>query len=97
MRRYQGVRPVSDNGQEFGEYFHSALQTQRIVHWHTFPRTPKMNAHCERFNRTVHEEFLDVHEALQLRSAPVQPAAPSLARLAQFAAPTSLPADAHPS
>jgi hypothetical protein len=32
-------RVLSDNGQEFGKHFHSALQTQRIVHWHTFPRT----------------------------------------------------------
>ena len=31
---------------------------------HTFPRTPKINAHCERFNRTVQEEFLDYQEEL---------------------------------
>jgi transposase InsO family protein len=31
---------------------------------HTCPRTPKMNAHCERFNRTIQEEFVDLHEDL---------------------------------
>jgi transposase InsO family protein len=63
-------RVLSDNGQEFGKHFHSALQAQRIVHWHTFPRTPKMNAHCERFNRTVQEEFLDLHEPLLFYDLP---------------------------
>ena len=40
------------------------------VHWHTFPRSPKMNAHCERFNRTVQEEFVDVHEELLFYDLP---------------------------
>jgi transposase InsO family protein len=57
-------RALSDNGLEFGKHFHQTLQAQNITHWHTFPRTPKMNAHCERFNRTVQEEFLDYQEEL---------------------------------
>jgi len=61
---------LSDNGKEFALYFHKALTDQRIEHWHTFPRTPKMNAHCERFNRTVQEEFLDVHEELLFYDLP---------------------------
>ena len=32
-----------------------------LPHWHTFPQTPRMNAHCERFNRTVQEECIDYH------------------------------------
>ena len=64
-------RVLSDNGQEFAKHFHSALQEKHIVHWHTFPRTPKMNAHCERFNRTVQEEFLDVHEQLLFYDLPL--------------------------
>jgi len=32
-----------------------------LTHYHTYPHTPKMNAHCERFNRTIQEEFLDYH------------------------------------
>ena len=61
---------LSDNGYEFARHFHTALQAQHIEHWHTFPRTPKMNAHCERFNRTVQEEFLEVHEELLFYDLP---------------------------
>ncbi len=63
-------RVLSDNGQEFARHFDTALQARNILHWHTFPRTPKMNAHCERFNRTVQEEFLDVHEELLFYDLP---------------------------
>src|SRR3990167_6663789 len=37
-----------------------------MMHYHTYPRTPKMNAHCERFNRTLQEEFIDYHANLLL-------------------------------
>jgi len=63
-------RVLSDNGQEFAKHFHSALKANQIPHWHTFPRTPKMNAHCERFNRTIQEEFLDLHEDLLFYDLP---------------------------
>ncbi len=55
---------LSDNGHEFGKRFHQAVVEDHVTHWHTYPRTPKMNAHCERFNRTLQEEFVDYHEAL---------------------------------
>ena len=42
--------------------FNVELQKQQINHWHTYPKTPKMNAHCERFNRTIQEEFIDFHK-----------------------------------
>ncbi|MBI2626705.1 MAG: transposase [Parcubacteria group bacterium] len=32
-----------------------------ITYFHTYPRTPKMNAHVERFNRTIQEEYIDYH------------------------------------
>jgi transposase InsO family protein len=48
---------LTDNGSEFMKDFEVELQKETIPHWHTFPRTPKMNAHCERFNRTIQEEF----------------------------------------
>lgn len=57
-------RVLSDNGGEFAKHFHQAVLTQGLTHWHTTPRTPKMNAHCERFNRTIQEEFVDYHEDL---------------------------------
>ncbi len=34
-----------------------------LTHYHTYPRTPKMNAHCERFNRTLQDEFIDFHKS----------------------------------
>nr|WP_285614241.1 integrase core domain-containing protein [Hydrogenophilus thermoluteolus] len=33
------------------------------MYW-TYPKSPCMNAHCERFNRTVQEQFVDWHEDL---------------------------------
>ncbi len=53
---------LTDNGSEFAKHFATALKDRRTTHWHTYPRTPKMNAHCERFNRTLQEEFVDYHE-----------------------------------
>ncbi len=42
------------------------MRESGIAHWHTYPNTPKMNAHVERFNRTIQEEFVDFHEDLLL-------------------------------
>jgi len=61
----QNVFPVpftfvlTDNGSEFKKHFSAALEKLHLVHYHTYPKTPKMNAHCERFNRTIQEEFID--------------------------------------
>ena len=52
---------LTDNGSEFQRHFAAALADRLFTHWHTFPKTPKMNAHCERFNRTIQEEFVDYH------------------------------------
>ena len=52
-------RVLTDNGSEFMKSFQSELDRHSVVHWHTYPKTPKMNAHCERFNRTIQEEFVD--------------------------------------
>ena len=38
--------------------------TFAITHYHTYPKTPKMNAHCESFNGTIQEEFVDYHANL---------------------------------
>jgi hypothetical protein len=35
-----------------------------LTHYHTYPRTPKMNAHVERFNRTIQDEFIDYNTHL---------------------------------
>ena len=53
---------LSDNGSEFLKDFKVELERLNIQHFHTYPKTPKMNAHCERFNRSIQEEFVDYHE-----------------------------------
>lgn len=53
---------LTDNGSEFMKHFDHELRRCHQAHWHTYPKTPKMNAHEERFNRTLQEEFVDFHE-----------------------------------
>ena len=55
---------LTDNGSEFMKHFDAAIRDHHKTHWHTYPKTPKMNAHCERYNRTIQEEFSDYHEHL---------------------------------
>lgn len=61
---FEIVEIQTDNGSEFAKHFHEACVTLGIVHYHTYPRCPKMNAHIERFNRTISEEFVVYHRAL---------------------------------
>ena len=51
----------TDNGSEFDKYFGQYMKDQNIVHFHNYPRCPKMNAWVERFNRTLKEEFSNWH------------------------------------
>lgn len=46
---------LTDNGSEFKKEFDQQVES----HWHTYPKTPKMNAHCERFNRTLQDELIN--------------------------------------
>lgn len=57
---------LTDNGSEFMKRFDEELRKLCLTHWHTYPRTPKMNAHDERFNRSIQEEFVDFHAHLLL-------------------------------
>lgn len=57
---------LTDNGSEFKKHFAAELKRLHLVHYHTYPKTPKQNAHCERFNRTLQEEFVDFHANLLL-------------------------------
>jgi transposase InsO family protein len=54
---------LTDNGSEFKKHFSAALLDLHLTHFHTRPRTPKQNAHSERFNRTVQEEFANFHRS----------------------------------
>ena len=48
----------TDNGSEFAFHFHDACEKLNIVHYHTYPRCPKMNGTVERFNRTLSDDFI---------------------------------------
>jgi transposase InsO family protein len=52
---------LTDNGSEFKKHFDEEVRKLHLTHYHTYPKTPKMNAHLERFNRTIQEEFVDFH------------------------------------
>jgi transposase InsO family protein len=64
MKKFKHVAPVSlthvqtDNGSEFAKHFEVYLEKEGVVHFHTYPRCPKMNAEIERFNRTLSEAFI---------------------------------------
>ena len=62
-------RVQTDNGAEFHKHFHSATEQLSITHFWNYPRSPKMNAKIERYNRTVQDEFVDWHlDELQLNT-----------------------------
>lgn len=48
----------TDNGSEFLEVFHEYLEEQQLRHQFIYPKSPKINAFIERFNRTIQEEFI---------------------------------------
>ena len=56
---YEIKNVLTDNGSEFKKYVDILLKENGITHYHTYPKTPKMNAHCESFNGTIQEEFVD--------------------------------------
>jgi transposase InsO family protein len=51
-----------DNGAECAK--HQAVRAQGLLHWHPYPKTPKMHAHGARFNRTLQDACVDDHEDL---------------------------------
>lgn len=61
MFPYEIKNVLTDNGSEFKKFLDLLLKESGITHYHTYPKTPKMNAHCESFNGTIQEEFVDYH------------------------------------
>ena len=59
MFPYEIKNVLTDNGSEFKLHLDALLTKNNITHYHTYPKTPKMNAHCESFNGTIQEEFVD--------------------------------------
>ena len=64
MFPYEIKTVLTDNGSEFRKYLDELLKQNNITHYHTYPKTPKMNAHCESFNGTIQEEFVDYNANL---------------------------------
>jgi transposase InsO family protein len=58
LLRGQLIHIQTDNGSEFHMYFENAIQELKLQHWWSRVKTPKDNAVCERFNRTIQEEFI---------------------------------------
>lgn len=55
----------TDNGSEFLGNFHQYLEDNtKIAHIFIYPRSPKVNAYIERFNRTIQEEFLERNDEI---------------------------------
>jgi len=54
----------TDNGSEFARHFEGACASLGLTHFHSYPRSPKMNAHIERFNRTLSEDFIMLNRTL---------------------------------
>ena len=70
MEKFKKVAPLSlthvqtDNGSEFAKHFEIFLEKNNVVHFHTYPRSPKMNAEIERFNRTLSDAFIQQNRML---------------------------------
>jgi transposase InsO family protein len=64
MTIFKSVAPLSlqavqtDNGSEFALHFDAYLDREGVIHFHAYPRSPKMQAEIERFNRTLSEAFI---------------------------------------
>jgi len=52
---------LTDNGSEFKKHFSERLKELHLTHYHTYPKTPRMNAHVERFNKTIQDDWIDWH------------------------------------
>lgn len=50
----------TDNGSEFHRHFEDACEQLSLDHYWSRAKTPKDNAVCERFNRTLQDEFLSL-------------------------------------
>ena len=51
-----------DGGSEFKKHFEEACEKEKILLFQLPPRSPKLNGHVERSNRTHREEFYEVEE-----------------------------------
>ncbi len=67
LKKFTSVAPFAisrvqtDNGSEFLKHFTQSCREHELVHFFNYPRHPQSNGHLERFNRTVQEQFADLH------------------------------------
>jgi len=59
---FQIKRIQTDNGSEFDHLFQDYTKKHGIIHFHNYPKCPRMNAYIERFNRTIQEEFINYYK-----------------------------------
>jgi transposase InsO family protein len=52
----------TDNGSEFHLHFEKSIKDLKLEHLWSRVKTPMDNAVCERFNRTLQEEFIEQGE-----------------------------------
>ena len=70
MQKFKKVAPLeliavqTDNGSEFEKHFHLYLGKENIIHFNTYPKSPKQNSEIERFNRTLSDAFIKEHRYL---------------------------------
>jgi transposase InsO family protein len=74
---------LTDNGSELMKHFDEELRRLHKNHWHTYPKTPKMNARVERFNRTISGRVYRLSSGSLARPRSVQSSIDSLAPLVQ--------------
>ncbi len=58
------LRVQTDNGHEFLKHFADACEREHLMHFFNYPRHPQSNAHLERFNRTIQEQFAQLNTHL---------------------------------
>ena len=54
-------RVQTDNGSEFAKYFDHRCQEYDLPHFFNYPKHPQSNGCLERFNRTIQEQFVNLH------------------------------------
>lgn len=67
LKKFQAVAPFriariqTDNGAEFARYFRDYVTQQGIIHYHNYPRSPRMNAYVENFNGLIQRQYVSWH------------------------------------
>jgi len=51
----------TDNGGEFAGHFDRCCKESDLIHFFNYPRHPQSNAHLERFNKTIQDQFVYGH------------------------------------